>query len=375
VSHRSVDEKRALDLPATLRGAIEDAADEAEKLGRLPDQLVEELRASGALGLFTPREYGGLEVSLSTALTVYEELARIDASVAWVVWNANFGFSAAMLSEAGAAQVWPGGAQPVLTNGGQPGQAVAVGRGYRLSGRWRMVSGIDSADWFLPMGIVDGGARLFHLRRDQLTIEQTWNVSGMRGTGSQAVVLDEVFVAGDLTADIGAPLRIDRPTYRTGPMLLVFAGCTSVSLGIVREALDVLVELAKVKTTPFGVRLAEDARLQEEVGRIDGALGAARLLLRDAARRIDETVEAGDPVPLELNADLHTAMAHAATVSRRALTTIYELGSSSSIFVGERLERLHRDGMIALQHVNQSAKFFGGSGRVRLGLEPGLPIF
>jgi alkylation response protein AidB-like acyl-CoA dehydrogenase len=366
---------RALNLPDELRGAIEAAADEADKLGRLPDQLVEELRASGVLDLFTPTEYGGLEVSLSTALTVYEELGRIDASTAWVVWNANFGFTAAMLGEEGAALVWPGGPQPVLTNGGQPGQAVAVDGGYRLSGRWRMVSGVEVADWFVPLGIVDGDVRLFHVRHDQLTIEQTWNVSGMRGTGSQTVVLEDVFVAAELTADIAAPLRIDGPTYRTGPVLLVFAGCTAVALGTVREAFDVLVELAKVKTTPFGELMAEDARVQDQVGRMDGALRAAHLLLQDAARRIDETVEHGDSPGLELHADLHTAMAHAAAVGRDALVTIYELGSSSSIFAGERLERLHRDGMVALQHVNQAAKFFAGSGRVRLGLEPGLPIF
>lgn len=368
---------RALMLPRQLRGAIEAAADEAEKLGRLPDQLVEELRGSGVLDLLTPREYGGLEVALSTALIVYEELGRIDPSTAWVVWNANFGFTAAMLGETGASQVWSGGTQPVLTNGGQPGQAVAVAvdGGYQLSGRWRMVSGIEAADWFLPLGVVDGQLRLFHVRRDQLTIERTWNVSGMRGTGSHAVVLEDVFVAGELSADPAVPMRIDRPAYRMGPVPLVFAGCTAVALGTAREAFDVLVELAKVKTTPFGERMAEDARVQEQVGRMDGALRAAHLLLQDAARRLDETAERGDAVDLILSADLHTAMAHTAAVGREALVTIYELGSSSSIFVGDRLERLHRDGMIALQHVNQSAKFFSGSGRVRLGLEPGLPMF
>lgn len=366
---------RALRLPNELRTAIEAAADEADQLGRLPDKLVDELRASGVLDLYTPIEYGGLEVSLRTALTVYEELGRIDASTAWVVWNANFGFTAAMLADAGASQVWTGGPRPVLTNGGQPGQAVAVDGGYQLSGRWRMVSGVEVADWFVPLGVVNGEVRVFHVRRDQLTIEPTWNVNGMRGTGSHAVVLEDVFVPADLTADIAAPLRIDRPVYRTGPVLLVFAGCTAVALGTVREAYDVLVELAKVKSTPFGGLMAEDARTQELIGRLDGSLRAAHLLLQDAAARIDDAAGRGEAVGLELHAGLHTAMAHAAAVARDALVTIYELGSSSSIFAGERLERLHRDGMVALQHVNQAAKFFGGSGRVTLGLEPGLPIF
>ncbi|MFK0249324.1 acyl-CoA dehydrogenase family protein [Amycolatopsis azurea] len=86
---------RALALPNLLRGAIEAARDEADELGRLPGHLVTELRDAGAFSLFTPTEYGGLEVSLTTALTVYERLGRIDTSAAWIVWNANFGFTAA----------------------------------------------------------------------------------------------------------------------------------------------------------------------------------------------------------------------------------------------------------------------------------------
>ncbi|MFD9894441.1 acyl-CoA dehydrogenase family protein [Amycolatopsis sp. NPDC059027] len=380
-------ESRALALPNLLRSAIEAARDEAGKLGRLPGHLIAELRDAGAFSLFTPAEYGGLEVSLTTALTVYERFGRIDTSAAWVVWNANFGFTAAMLGEAGAAKVWAGGPEPVLANAGQPGTAVAVDGGYRLSGHWRIVSGIEAAEWFVPLGVVMDGeqpatteaggpdVRLFHVRQDQLKIEHTWNVSGLRATGSHGVVIEDAFVPAELTARIDTPLRLDRPPYRLNPILLVFAGCTAVALGTVEQAIDELVALAPGKTTPFGGLLAEQPHVQESLARQETAVRAARLFLFDVARRIDETAGRAEPSTPALHADLHSAMAHAAVVGREALVAMYQLGSSTSLYRGNALERLYRDGMVALQHVNQAPEFFGGSGRVRLGLEPGLPLF
>jgi alkylation response protein AidB-like acyl-CoA dehydrogenase len=379
----------ALRLPELLRPAIEAAADEAEALGQLPEGLVKELREAGALRLFTPREQGGLEVSLSTALTVYEQLGRIDTSVAWVVWNANFGFMATLLSEAATAIIWPGDQEPVLANAGSPGQAVPVDGGYRLSGTWKIVSGIDSADWFIPVGVVldvDGKAprlteagtpdvRIFHVPRAQLTIQRTWHVSGMRGSGSNTVELRDAFVPAELTAGIDDVPRIDRPRYPLHPVLLVFAGCTAVALGTVAEAVEELARLAPTKQTPFGGLLADQARVQGTLGRTEVALRAARELLFSVARELDLTADRGEPVTLQLRADLHAAMAHAASVARETLVAVYEMASSSSIYLGDRIERLHRDGLVALQHANHSAAFFEAVGRVRLGRDHGMPLF
>ncbi|WP_027940565.1 acyl-CoA dehydrogenase family protein [Amycolatopsis taiwanensis] len=386
MSHNTSGETQALALPTLLRGMIEAVREEAGRTGRLPDHLIAELRDAGAFSLFTPAEYGGLEVSLTTALTVYERFGRIDPATAWIVWNANFGFTAAMLGEEGAAKIWTGGREPVLANGGQPGTAVPVDGGYRLSGRWPIVSGIEAAEWFVPLGVVMDGeqpamtdcgpeARLFHVHRDQLEIERTWDVSGMRATGSHGVVVTGAFVPAELTARIDLPLRLDRPTYRRNPILLVFAGCTAVALGTVEQAIDELVALAPGKATAFGGPLAAQPRVPELLARHETAVRAARLFLFDVARRIDEAAERNAPITLELHADLHSAMAHAAAVGREALVAVYQLAGSASLYLGSPIERLHRDGMVALQHVNQAPEFFGGSGRVRLGMEPGLPMF
>src|SRR5262249_11253741 len=157
---------------------------------------------------------------LQAVLEVYEAFGRLDASVGWQVWNANWGFLAALLDEPGVARIWGDGPEPVFANSGMPGFAVPTPDGYRLSGNWKLVSGIDRADRLVVVGVImqDGNprltaagtpdVRLFILHRDQLSIKDTWDVSGMRGSGSNDVQVDDAFVPDELVARFDVPARI-----------------------------------------------------------------------------------------------------------------------------------------------------------------------
>jgi alkylation response protein AidB-like acyl-CoA dehydrogenase len=374
-------------LPTLLAPAINAAAGEIEAGRDLPPALVAELRQAGAFRLLTPKELGGSEVSLTTALSIYEQLGRLDASVAWVVWNANFGFIGALLNEQGTARIWGQGSEPVFANSGMPGAAVPVEGGYRVSGNWKLVSGVNNADWTVVIAIVmqDGApritetgtpdVRLFAVHRDQLTVRDTWNVTGLRGSGSNDIVVEDAFVPAELVARLDEPARIDRPTYRGFIPALVIPGCTAVVLGVAQAAIDETVRLAPAKKTFTGGTIAELPRTQSVIARSQAALEAARLLLFAAAGTLEEAGRTGDPVTLEQRAALRAAMSHAAEVSRSVLVDMYELGSSTSVYVGNPVERLFRDGMVALQHANHSAALLEAAGRVRLGLDPAVPLF
>ena len=99
-----------IDLPAFLAPTIAAALDEAESQAEIPRQLHSQLRDAGAFRLLTPREYGGSETPLTELLEVYERFGHIEASTGLLVWNANFGFIAALLSEPGAQRIWSSGA-------------------------------------------------------------------------------------------------------------------------------------------------------------------------------------------------------------------------------------------------------------------------
>jgi indole-3-acetate monooxygenase len=362
-------------LPTLLRPAIEAARDEIDWLADLPAGLRRALRDAGAFRLLTPREYGGSETPLTDVLRIYEGFGRVDASVGLVVWNANFGFIGAMLSDAGAARIWGGGVEPIFANSGMPSTAEKVDGGYRLSGQWRIVSGVNAADWLVVVAVVGNGARLCAVHRDQLTINNNWDVSGMRGTASDDVVIESAFIPDELmTPPIDALLRIDRPLYRTFPAF-VFPGCSAVALGVAQAAIDEVVTLVVDKKTFAGGTVADTGRAQYVIAKSETAVHAARLLLHSAAESLQKTAEQHEVITLEQRAFLRAAMTHAAEVSRQALVAMYELASSSALYRGNAIERIFRDGMAALQHANHSPLFMEAAGRVRLGKDVGLPLF
>jgi indole-3-acetate monooxygenase len=375
-------------LAARLAPSIKAVADEIEDTYDLPAALVTELRDAGAFNLLTPREFGGFEAPLTTVLAVYEEFGRLDASVAWVVWNANFGFMGALLDEAGNRKIWlPDRPAPVFANSGSPGVAVAVDGGYRLSGNWKIVSGINHAEWLMVVAVVTEGeaprltedgqpeVRLLAVPAGQVTIKKTWNVSGMRGSGSNDVLVEDLFVPEELAGRFDVPPRIDRPLYRGFVAGLVLPGCTAAALGVAAAAIDDVVQLVATKKTMTGERLADLPRVQSAVAASQADLDAARLLLHSAARVLQDAGENGEAVTAEQRAALRAAMSHTARVSRRVLVDMYELASSSPLYRGNPLERRFRDGMAALQHLNHSAAAFEGAGRVRFGLAPNMPLF
>lgn len=370
-----------------LRSAIEESRSESDRMADIPRSLAERLRDAGAFRLLTPRELGGYETPLTTLLEVYEEFGRIDASVGWLVWNANFGFLAAFLPSSGIDTIWAGDNEPVFANSGVPGEAEEVEAGYRVSGHWKIISGVHAAQWLVTVGIVtrdgrhlltESGAlqvRVLVLHRDQLTVNNTWDVTGMRGTGSNDIVVDKAFVPSDLTIAIDGRPRLDRPVYRGFYPALVFPGCTAVCLGVARSAIDEVVRLAVTKPALGGGVLADTARAQYAIAKSEAELLAAKLLLQSAAAALQTAGEDDREVTIEERAALRAAMSHAAQVSRQVLVTMYELASSSALYRANPIERIFRDGMAALQHANHSAQFLDAAGRVRLGLPHAMPLF
>ena len=382
-----VQRENVLELPETLRESIEAGAAEADRLGDISAGLHDELRQSGAFRLLTPREFGGSETPLPTALQVYERFGRIDGSVGLLVWNANFGFVGAALPMAGVERIWGTGGEPVLANSGMPCTAQRVDGGFRVTGHWKIVTGIRRSDWLIGIGPVsaDGqpeltasgtpNVRFFAIPTSHLDIEDTWDVTGLRATDSRNAVCDGVFVSADLSESMETSSRIDRPLYRGFIPNLVFGGCSAVTLGVTARLIDETAALVRTKPAFVGGVVADAARTQYLIAKAQAGVDAARLLLLSTAGDIQEAGERGANVTMDQRAAFRAAISHAADVSREALVDMYQLAGSSALYRSNPVERLFRDGMAATQHGTQSAVYLEAAGRVRLGMEPGTPIF
>ncbi len=375
-------------IPESLRPMIEAARTEAESARRLPPALLESLREAGAFRLLTPVDLGGFEATLPIALATLEAFGRVDGSVAWNVWNGNLGFSAALLEPHGVAAIWGDGPDPVIANSARvTGGAGPTEGGFVLSGRWDIVSAIDSADWVALFGVVMEGneprfvgpgmpdVRVFYLRREQVTVLDTWQVNGMRGTGSNSVVVEAQFVPDFLAPSPFAATLIDRPLYRVPAFTLASCGSAGVVLGLAQASVDEVLRMAEGKATDNGQTLRYRAHAHSAVAAADAKLRAARLLLHASAQDIMDAAGAQQPITDRLRGNFRAAMSHAGLISREVVGTMYELGSSSSLYLGNRLEQLFRDTNAAAQHALLQRTHFETAGRLMMGLDAGVPVF
>jgi alkylation response protein AidB-like acyl-CoA dehydrogenase len=375
----------AEDLPESLRPLIEKYRDEADESRQVPPPLLDGLRAGGAFRLTTPSELGGFELPVAAAAGVLERLSRIDGPVAWVVWNLNIGFCAASLSELGAERIWNAGPDPLIAHSSQVGQLAADGDAYRLSGEWRLVSGVESAEWLALLGVVIDAAgpriteagpdiRFCFVPRSSVTVRDTWYSAGMRGTNSNTVLADEVAVAADMAVTLTAAPRIDRPRFRVPIMHQISSGCAAIVIGMAQAAIDEMAALARTKTGPEGAPLQQQPRIQAILGQAAARLDAARMLLLTTVGVLDAAAVAGrSPTEAELGA-VRGALCHAAETARVVLTSMYEAGSSTPVYESSRLGRIFRDGHAAAQHALLSAAHYELVGRTLLGIPANVPF-
>jgi len=367
------------DLPVRLRPAIEEYRNEADDARRLPQPLLDQLCAHGAFRLNAPRELGGFELPVASTMNLIEQLARIDGSVAWIVWNLNLGVGAAFLSERSVARIWSGGPDPLIAHSSQPGLLFKDVEGYHLSGEWKLVSGADSAQWFALLGIVmdEGQPRMTELGpdvrwcvvpRSSVAVHDTWHATALRGTDSNTVIAANVAVDNDMIVAPHAAARIDRPLFRVLITNQLTSGGAAILLGMAQSAIDEAIALVRTKKGLDGVALEQQPRVQGIVGQATARLGAARTFLLTTIGVLDAAATANRAATEAERGAVRGALCYAAETARAVLTSMYDLAGSSVLYESSRLGRLFRDGHAAAQHLILSPAHYELAGRTAMGL-------
>ena len=379
-----------LSAAQALRTSIKTVRHEIEAARCLPSSIVDKLIETGLCRLTVPESLDGREAEPLVGLDVYEELASADASVAWIAWNnALPAFLSRYLSNAVRAELFANRRRLFTSSTRPSGRAVMQQGGFRVSGRWSLVSGCELADWILLMCVIttDEGKqrmlaagvpemRMAYVPKGSYKILDTWHVGGLRGTGSHDVVVEDIFVPAELTFSLEDPDQLDRPLYRMPFAATLGAWCAAISLGIARATTDTLFDLgcSKVSVDP-GPGLRDRPAVQAMVASSTAALEAARLLLRDALGEIWIACSRGTPVTDIQRARMWGSMVHTAQTAKTTATSMYEAAGASALYIDCPIERAHRDIHAVMQHILLQHFWLEQAGRVRLGLKPTHPLF
>ncbi|HBD12149.1 MAG TPA: hypothetical protein DCZ13_08385 [Porticoccaceae bacterium] len=372
-----------------LQPLISQHLEEGERRARLAPEVVAAVGEAGLFRLFAPREVGGLEVSLPVALAVTEIVGAADAAVGWYMINsARPSLATAHVPEPERAELY---AEPNRNFGNSPlpgGKAVPVEGGYRVSGQWPLVTGCEDAKWCGLGGIVMAGdaprqvngrpdIRYFFIPTAELDIEPTWQDSAaMRGTGSNAASVQEVFVPEALAIGASTPLLIDRPVFRQPPSLLFFPIGVAIAFGVLENALEREVDDLGSKVSSFsGQSMRDQAPIQELIANSDAALRAARAGHVEAMTAVWDVAQTGEEVPLRLRAQVYASSYYAVDVIRDTISRLYARGTRAAFQQGHPVERALRN-LHAIGFGLEAGRMFQHSaGRVLMGGEPLVPVF
>ena len=333
--------------------------------------------------MFVPEAYGGLEVSPVEMLATIEALAEADGSSAWCVFiYATSASLLAYLPEAEARAIFSA-PNTILAGVFAPmGKAVAVGDGYRVDGRWQWGSGTQNADWIMggcrifrngEMETTARGAplpRLLLAPSGDVTFFDTWNVSGLCGTGSTDFAMDDVFVPATRAGALSVDTSLDRPLYQFPNFALLALGIAGVALGLARASIDELVDLAGGKMPQGSTRaLANRPHAQSEVAQAEAGLRSARAFLIEAIDAAWEAANRGGRLDIERKRDVRLATTWATRAAADAVDRMYHLGGGSSVHRASRLQRIFRDVHVATQHMMVAPSTYELTGRLFLGLD------
>lgn len=383
----SVSQATVREAVERVRPAIETHAEHAERERNLPAPVVDAMRDAGLFDLLLPKEYGGAEVDLPVYLEAVEALSRIDSAAGWVYMIlAGSAFEVAFLPPSAVSTIHPHGA---LTGSAimPRGRAVPVEGGYRLSGRWPLASGCKHASWLAGNSLIFDGDHpvmspegmpqftLMYVPAEQCTIIDTWDSTGMRGTGSHDFAVEDVFVPEDRTFEVfGAKSYVSGPLYRMRVEMLAITSIVTVSLGIARSAIDTLVAIAKEKTPTLSQTvLAARPTLHAEVAHAEARLQSARAYLFEVAHEMMDAVTTGDEVTPDVEARRRLACANLAESCEEVVDRMYRLSGSTSVYSGRGLDRHLRDIHTVNQHLAASPVWWEKTGQYYFGYGLGMP--
>ena len=373
-----------MERASRLTSTLKERAPATEELRRVHPDSVADILSAGLHLVGVPKRFGGLDIPYGVGHEVGVELARGCPSTSWCysLWVAH-SWLVGYWPLAAQEEVFGSGPDALCSSSLSPGKSTCtpVAGGYRLTGRWEFSSGCDFAAWVM-LGVAGIGSRNWVLvPRGEFQIVDTWYVSGLRGSGSKDIVVEDAFIpdhrvvevttAGD--SDLGAWELHRQERYRVPIPALLGWDLVAPMVGLARGMIDEFV--AKLKGTSGPGRTADSTPVHLRLSQACAEVDAAQVLMeRDVVEILRKGREGEAFDPLE-RARFRRDKAFCTQLGLQAVNRLFDLSGGHALFESEPLQRFHRDAQ-AVAHRDGLIMELGGQqfGRVMLGLEPDSPI-
>jgi 3-hydroxy-9,10-secoandrosta-1,3,5(10)-triene-9,17-dione monooxygenase len=371
-----------------LLPTLRERAQETEDLRRIPEESIKSLIESGFFRLLQPRRYGGFEADPIDFYTAVKQLASACGSTGWVAsilgihpWNV------ALFDDRAQAEVWGENPDTLISSSYAPmGRSEVVEGGYRLSGKWSFSSGCDHATWALLGGpaFTDGKPvdfLTYLVPISDYKINDVWRTVGLRGTGSNDIVVEDVFVPAHRALSFQDVAKCKGPGQQvnTGPLYKLPFGSvhpstiTAPIIGMAQGAYDAHVEhqRKRVRAAYAGENAKEDPFAMVRVAEAGSEIDAAWLQLTSNIATEYELAKAGKKIPFAQRLKVRRDQVRGTERAIFAVDRMFENSGGRALAEGTPIQRFWRDAHAGRVHAandpERAYKMFGTG-------EFGLPV-
>ncbi len=383
LGHEVIDGVREL-LPM-----LRDRAQDTEDARAVPADSIKALEGTGFFRLLQPAAFGGFEADPLTFYAGVRSIAGACGSTGWVAsvlgvhpWH--LGLFPAQAQQ----DVWGSDPATRISSSYAPtGKAVAVDGGHHVSGRWSFSSGCDHAGWVLLGQIVTDAEnrptdfRTFLLPRGDYVIDDVWDTVGLRGTGSNDIVVEGVYVPEHRSLSFADVFKLVCPGQELNPAPLyrlpygsVFSySITAPIIGMATGAYEAHAAYmrGRIRVAYAGQQAAQDPFAQVRIAEAAAEIDAAWLALERNARELMEYARAGERIPVELRLRVRRDQVRGTGQAIRAVDRLFENSGGRALKLGTPIQRFWRDAHAGRVHAindpERALSMFGGG-------EFGLPV-
>ena len=367
---------------------LRDLASRSESARRLPIEVERELHEAGLFRIVQPKRVGGSELDYVALIDCADAIGQGDASAAWNFANlASHHWMLAMFDQRAQDLVW--GKDPDVLIASSfifpAGRARKVEGGYLLRGSWPFSSGVDASEWNMLASVVSSDDeadgieyRVFLLPRSDYRIKDTWDATGLRGTGSNDVEVSDAFVAEPMTVAVndlaGGPTpgsAVNPNALYTLPVFSLFPYVLSgVALGNAQACLDDYVDLARHRASTYNrAKLGDLQTTQIKIAEASSKIDAARLIMRSTCIEALTDARRGHIPDIAAKTKMRRDGAYSVNLCTEAVSLLFAASGARGLYMSGALQRQFRDAHAINSHIAFNFDAAGTNyGRVALGL-------